>query len=136
MLPLEALALEPRICRRDSLLPTLLANSDACFNTVCPANVAEEAHAVAAAMASETIHQGASWPADLEEREITKTKLELGTVDGNEVRRNAEEEASFIAATLSSKTETEELSCRTSDDHMRRLANDTIRKGCANSFNQ
>jgi hypothetical protein len=31
--------------------------------------------------------------------------LELGTVDGNEVRRNAEEEASFIAATLSSKTE-------------------------------
>jgi hypothetical protein len=77
-----------------------------------------------------------SWPADLEEREITKTKLELGTVDGNEVRRNAEEEASFIAATLSSKTETEELSCRKSDDHMRRLANDSIRKGGANSFNQ
>lgn len=47
-----------------------------------------------------------------------------------------EEEASFIAATLSGKTETEELSCRKSDDHMRRLANDTMRKSCANSFNQ
>jgi hypothetical protein len=40
----------PRICRRDSLTPTLLANSEVGFKTVCPAN-AVEAHAVAAAIA-------------------------------------------------------------------------------------
>jgi len=48
MLP-ELLDLLPRICTRASLLPTLLANSDTCFKTVCPAN-AVEAHAVAVAI--------------------------------------------------------------------------------------
>jgi hypothetical protein len=47
---LTAFALLPRICRRDSLTPTLLANSEVGFKTVCPAN-AVEAHAVAAAIA-------------------------------------------------------------------------------------
>jgi hypothetical protein len=50
ILPLTAFALLPRICRRDSLTPTLLANSEVDFKTVCPAN-AVEAHAVAAAIA-------------------------------------------------------------------------------------
>jgi hypothetical protein len=50
ILPLTAFALLPRICRRDSLAPTLLANSEVGFKTVCPAN-AVEAHAVAAAIA-------------------------------------------------------------------------------------
>ncbi len=50
ILPLTAFALLPRICRRDSLTPTLLANSEVGFKTVCPAN-AVEAHAVAAAIA-------------------------------------------------------------------------------------
>jgi len=50
ILPLTAFALLPRIWRRDSLAPTLLANSEVGFKTVCPAN-AVEAHAVAAAIA-------------------------------------------------------------------------------------
>ncbi len=50
ILPLTAFDLLPRICRRDSLAPTLLANSEVGFKTVCPAN-AVEAHAVAAAIA-------------------------------------------------------------------------------------
>jgi hypothetical protein len=50
ILPLTAFDLLPRICRRDSLTPTLLANSEVGFKTVCPAN-AVEAHAVAAAIA-------------------------------------------------------------------------------------
>jgi hypothetical protein len=77
MLLLETLDLLPRICTRASLLPTLLANSDTCFKTVCPAN-AVEAHAVAVAITTQNDVQQQQKEIDfsVEERSAEQSRAE------------------------------------------------------------